>query len=279
MSIIRAVDGQDTGFSAQPAEKKKSAKSKSSASSSRPAATSTDQRFEELDQKWLDRFNRLEALLLAKTLDQPQPEPTFNTVKVAPAHPPPANVIRSKPFIKPSDQSSSQPTDRPSVAASTNPPALIPQAATSERPSTSVSSASQLIRRNTTSESDSDGVVSDRPPVDIFVEEGENSQLLANVARPGCRSESSSNFDLLSDPAKSDKKSNCHKLFCKSPQESLLVGGIAVAYRQKCSRTGAHSKITGVFQPTIFSSKTQQQVETYTRFEQTKIQKFAIFAI
>ena len=127
VSVIRAVDGQDTGLSAQPAEmkkkveeKKKSAKSKFSASSSRPAAISTDQRFEELD--------RLEALLLAKTLDQPQPEPTFNTVKVAPAHPPPANVIRSDPFIKPTDQSSFQPTDRPSVAVSTDPPALKPQA-------------------------------------------------------------------------------------------------------------------------------------------------------
>ena len=67
--IIRAVDGQDTGLSAQVAEKKKkveekkkSVKSKSSSSTSRPAIVSTDQRFEELDQKWSDRFNRLEAL-------------------------------------------------------------------------------------------------------------------------------------------------------------------------------------------------------------------------
>ena len=106
------MDGQDTGLSAQPAEKKKkSVKSKSSASTSRPAAVSTDQRFEELDQKWSDRFNRLEALLLAKTLDQPQQEPTFSTVKVVPAHSPPANVIRSEPFIKPTNQSVSQPTD------------------------------------------------------------------------------------------------------------------------------------------------------------------------
>ena len=135
MSVIRALDGQDTGLSAQPAEKKKkveekkkSVKSKPSTSFSRPAAVSTDQRFEELDQKWLDRFNRLEALLLAKTLDRPQLEPTFNTVKVVPAHSLPANVIRSEPFIKPTDQSSSQPTDRPSVSATTDPPASKPQA-------------------------------------------------------------------------------------------------------------------------------------------------------
>ena len=87
MSVIRAVDDQDTGLSAQPAEKekkvedkKRSVKVKSSSSSSQPAAVSTDQRFEELDKKWSDRFNRLEALLLDKSLDQPQPEQTFGTV-------------------------------------------------------------------------------------------------------------------------------------------------------------------------------------------------------
>ena len=77
---------------------------------------STDQRFQELDQK-VDRFNGLEALLLAKTLDQPQQQPTFSTIKVVPSHSPPANVIRSEPFIKPTDQPASQPTDRPSVSA------------------------------------------------------------------------------------------------------------------------------------------------------------------
>ena len=108
VSVIRAVDGQDTGLSAQPAkkkkkveEKKKLVKSKSASSTSRPAAVSTDQRFEELDQKWSYRFNRLEALLLGKTLDQPQRETTFSTVKVVQAHSPPANVIRSEPFIRP----------------------------------------------------------------------------------------------------------------------------------------------------------------------------------
>ena len=128
VSVIRAVDDQDTGLSAQPAEKKKveekkSVKSKSSTSSSRLAAVSTNQKFEESDQ-----FNRLEARLLAKTLDQPQQELTFNTVKVAPTHSPPVNVIRSEPFIKPTDHSSAQPTDRPSVSATTNPPASKPQA-------------------------------------------------------------------------------------------------------------------------------------------------------
>ena len=200
MSVIRAVDGQDTGLSAQPAEKKKveekkkSVKSKPSTSSSRPAAVSTDQRFEEVDQKWSDRFNRLETLLLAKTLDRPQQELTFNTVKVAPTHSPPANVIRSELFIKPTDQSSSQPTDQPSVSATTDPlasksqvdrPQFMDQPAVSDRPSTSVSNAFQPTIRDTTGDSDSDSVISERPPVEIFVEEGELSdELDATITDP-----------------------------------------------------------------------------------------------
>ena len=132
-----------------------------------------------MEQKWLDRFNRLEALLLAKTLDQPQQEPTLSTVKVLPAHSPPANVIRSDSFIKPTDQSVSQPTDRPSVStdrpsvsATTDPPAsklqsdrpqAMDQPTASDRPSTSVSSAFQLTRRDIASDSDSHSVVSDQP--------------------------------------------------------------------------------------------------------------------
>ena len=57
--------------------------------------------------------------------------------------------------------------------------------APSDRPSTSVSSAFQPTRKNSSSESDSDSVVSDRPPVDIFVEEGELSdELDATVTDP-----------------------------------------------------------------------------------------------
>ena len=119
VSVIRAVDGHDTGLSAQPAEKKKKVEDKkksvkSKPSASRPAAVSTDQRFDKLDQKWSDRFNRLEALLLTRTLDQPQEDPIFGTVKVVPAHSPPASVIRSEPFIRHTDQRASQAADRPS---------------------------------------------------------------------------------------------------------------------------------------------------------------------
>ena len=60
-----------------------------------------------MEQKWSDRFNRLEAILLAKTMDRPH-KPTFSAVKVTPTHAPLANVIRTEPFLKPSDQPSSQ---------------------------------------------------------------------------------------------------------------------------------------------------------------------------
>ena len=186
VSVIRAVDGQDTGLSAQPAEKKKRVEEKKKSvkpkpSTSTAAAVSTDQKFQEMDQKWSDRFNRLEALLLAKTLDRPQQEPTFSTVKVVPTHSPPANVTRSEPFINPADQPFTQSSDlpatssdRPAVGAITDPPASSKKA---DRPSTSdkPSSAFQPTRKDT-SDSESDSEQSDQPPLDIFVEEGELSE-------------------------------------------------------------------------------------------------------
>ena len=44
--------------------------------------SAADASIDELHQKWLDRFDRLEVLLLARTLDKS--EPTFHTVKVTP---------------------------------------------------------------------------------------------------------------------------------------------------------------------------------------------------
>ena len=104
---------------------------------------------------------------------------------------------------------------------------------------------------------------------------GKTSKLLANLAGSGCRSESSSNPERglhppLLDTAKSHKVSHSHKLLCQSPQEHLPAGGITSAYRQKHSSAGTKSKISGIFQQTIFSPETQQQVEAYTRSEQTK---------
>ena len=87
--VVGVVDGQSTsrspGLSEQPVEKKKKKDDKKAtisksvkpeksvkATSHRPSSSdSTDQKLEVMEQKWSDRYNRLEALLLAKTLDRP----------------------------------------------------------------------------------------------------------------------------------------------------------------------------------------------------------------
>ena len=55
-------------------------------------------KFTELDNKWSERFSRLEALILAKSF-----EPTFSAdIKVAPTHSPPQTQNVTEPFIRPS---------------------------------------------------------------------------------------------------------------------------------------------------------------------------------
>ena len=150
-----------------------------------------------MEQKWSDWFNQLEALLLAKSLDRPQ-EPTFSDVKVTPTHAPPTSAIRSEPFLKPSDQptSSSQQSHQPSSTASpTTNPAKTATAAKagsdssqpSHRPGTSgetdqstiqrqFAAAFDTARKDTSSnDSDSESFTSDRPPIDLYPEEGELS--------------------------------------------------------------------------------------------------------
>ena len=57
-----------------------------------------DSRYDELDKKWTDSFNRLEALIMAKTL-----QPTFSSeVKLTPSHSTPASIPKdSEPFFQP----------------------------------------------------------------------------------------------------------------------------------------------------------------------------------
>ena len=64
-------------------------------------SSATEEKFSALEDKWADHFNRLEALLLARSI-----EPTFSSdVRVAPDHPPPGNVKRdSEPFFHPIDK-------------------------------------------------------------------------------------------------------------------------------------------------------------------------------
>ena len=207
VTVMGVVDGQSPSgppdLSDKLVEKKKEEKKKKKAttskpvkpdksvkSSHRPSTESTDQKLEVMEQRWSDRFNRLEALLLAKTLDR---VPTFSAVKVTPTHAPPANAISSEPFLKPS--SSSQPSHRPatSVSLATDPVDVTNASKASSdssqplhRPGTSgitdqptkrsFSTAFDSTRRDTSSsDSDSESVSSDRPPVDLYPEEGELS--------------------------------------------------------------------------------------------------------
>ena len=55
-----------------------------------------------------------------------------------------------------------------------------------------------------------------------------------------------------------------------SSQEPLPVGGISSADKQKCSRVGQKSRISGFLQPAVLLPKTKQQMETYTRSEQSQ---------
>ena len=95
------------------------------------------------------------------------------------------------------------------------------------------------------------------------------------MARSGSRTQNNPDFEgrlypPLPEPAQTHKISHSHKLLCQSPQEQLPVGGIASAYRQKCSRAGSKSNFPGVFQPTFCSSQTQQQMEANFGSEQIK---------
>ena len=203
------VDDQSTsrspGLSDQPVEKKKKKKEDKKAtsaklvkpdksvksSSHRPlSSTSTDQKLEVMEQKWSDWFNRLEALL-AKSLDRPQ-EPVFAAVRVAPTHAAPTNVVSTEPFLKPAGQ----PPHRPSTSTlpATDPASSATASQTgsdvsqpSQRPGISsvfdqptvqklVSGTLDITRKDTSSgDSDVDSITSDRPPVDLFPEEGELS--------------------------------------------------------------------------------------------------------
>ena len=56
---------------------------------------------------------------------------------------------------------------------------------------------------------------------------------------------------------------NCHKQLCQPTKTVPPLRGTVSAGEQKCSRTGSKPKLTGVLQPAIFGTQTQQPVETY----------------
>ena len=104
---------------------------------------------------------------------------------------------------------------------------------------------------------------------------GQTTKLLEKVVRSGCQSESGPNLERglhppLSDLAELVKNSHSHKLLWQSSQKSETVRGITSAYRQKCHRTSPQADFTRVLQPTIFSPKTQQQMEANLRSKQSE---------
>ena len=64
-----------------------------------------------------------------------------------------------------------------------------------------------------------------------------------------------------------DKVTDCNKQLPQSNQTVLPFRGTVSADKQKCSRTGGKSKLTGVLQLAIFGTQTQQPVETDSRPE------------
>ena len=116
VSVIGAVDNPGSvksPVSAPPPDKKpkkdtkkvtKKEKSPSSKASKPQSQVSADSKIAELDNKWSERFNHLEAVIMAKNF-----EPTFcANVKVTLTHSPPSTVENvSEPFVRPSTSSKS----------------------------------------------------------------------------------------------------------------------------------------------------------------------------
>ena len=101
VSVIGAVSDKASVSSppdSVPDKKPKKDKPSTSKSKKMVEKSTTDKKMEELDQKWSDRFNRLEALLLSKSF-----QPTFSSaVKVTSTHSPPSSIAKdTEPFFQP----------------------------------------------------------------------------------------------------------------------------------------------------------------------------------
>ena len=104
VTVLGAVDKQGavkSPPSVAPTPEKKVKKDKASTSKtvkSTASSSTVDSKLAQLDEKWSDTFNRLEAILLARSI-----EPTFSSaVKVTQTHSPPASTSHTtEPFIRP----------------------------------------------------------------------------------------------------------------------------------------------------------------------------------
>ena len=96
---------------------------------------------------------------------------------------------------------------------------------------------------------------------------GEVTPVLGEMGSPGFKFKSSHHTEGgLHSPipvqTQLDKITDCNKQLPQSSQTVLPFRGTVSADKQKCSRTGRKSKLTGFLQPAIFGTQTQQPVET-----------------
>ena len=96
--------------------------------------------------------------------------------------------------------------------------------------------------------------------------------MLGEMGNPGFKSKSGNHsegglYAPLPVQTPLDKVTGCNEQLPQSNQTVLPFRGTVSADKQKCSRTGGQSKFTGVLQPAIFGTQTQQPVETHPRPE------------
>ena len=139
-----------------------------------PSLLQTRKLIDVLDQNWSDRFNRLEALLITKTLRNHKNLP----FKVVPTQTPPTGSVKvTDPFIKPAvlDQPQSMYQPPASDLSGTNPHTQV------IRKSTSVLA---MKKSESDMDTDYDSEASDWPELSIFVEEGEFSDHYPTATDP-----------------------------------------------------------------------------------------------
>ena len=102
VSVIGVVGESSSAQTSSAPPEKKSKKDKAPTKGKKSVeVSSTDSKISQLDDKWSERFNRLEALLLSKSF-----QPAFSSeVRVTPTHSPPADIAKdTEPFFQPTAQ-------------------------------------------------------------------------------------------------------------------------------------------------------------------------------
>ena len=88
-------------------------------SPSKASKLTTDNKLEQLNQKWSERCSRLETMLLSKTLSQP--EPVFSSVAVSPAQTPPVGAVdNNQPFFQPQNNQPTTNQQKPTNSLATD---------------------------------------------------------------------------------------------------------------------------------------------------------------